>query len=537
MASPAMIARSARCSQACWTSHLRHHQQQRWVPIVGRSQVHLGFPLARPFHSYSFLLVEDNSSKNASRFYNHKALQRARIKGELKPLLSLAIQEFLKEKQQRSMAKDYFNDSVMLLARWNGYGPIDPSRIVVESHFQAGKLPLGQGLVAEPTPSASDNYKIFARRCPDLSATNQEDQQHPTFVEEDASWYRHLEARVNENLDRWEEQAYKRRQLRLKSAKQASQRLLDSIQAPVAKTFIVVTTRVGPVVESVRSTVKIGVKSLKDQKKKPTEKDPLSGKTDSSKKSTATDTGAEAPKAYDNSSVARNEWNETDPEDLIILTKDGSMLLLMEKVHPSVRLLALPIIHDVSVSADGNSTSRGKPKPPFRLRLARGGLVITASFIALGALAPAYRSLKFILTYPNTAEIVMITLVGSMAYSMWSWISHSKTRQRELVATAIQSRLVARGHAAVAVLTNGAVERLAEVIMEEYATRLLSADETMKDAPDPFVMEIGRAVGLFRVSPDHPANGSRDSNHKQPIVAVEWEEAREELLHVLARRR
>jgi hypothetical protein len=483
--------------------------------------------------------------------WNNKDLQRARIKGELRPLLSLAIQAFLTDKQQQLLKESKTNqpdylENVHLLARWNGYELIDPSRIVMvpggdcnegNNNQTTGRLTLGQGLVAEASPFASENYIVLARRC--QQQPSEKRNPYPPFVQEDASWYNYLEDRINDNLNLWEERARQRRQHGFDSAKEGLQRLLDSVfRVPATKLFETVTIRLGPVVENVRSTLRRSLKQL------PT---PTSTSTRVSTESGMASTEGEAEKQQiangthrgDASSQWPQEWNETDPEDLIILTKDGSLLLLSD-VQPKDRLLSLPVVNTISL--DGRAA--GKSKPPYRLRLARGGLVITVSFIMLGAVAPTYRSLRFILDYPRALEVVMITLVGSMAYSLWSWISQTKMRQRELIAAAIQARFVARDKAALAYLTIGAVDRLTEVVMEDYAVRLLSdAEESNELKIDPLVAEIGCSVGLLRkpigrvVTGMHIDLSAASDENGNGIVAVEWEKAREELLHVLAKRR
>ena len=406
------------------------------------------------------------STQNVSRFHDNKALQRVRLKGELKPMLSLAIQSFLTKKQAIANLKDSqsidFTASVELLARWNGYRPIDPSHLIVTEN-NSGRIDLASGLIAEASPFVAENYRVFAK--PRQSHQHQQDQQakqqHPRFVMEDYSWYRSLEARINDNLDRWEENARKRSKQRRATAKQSLQRLFDLIQAPASNAFGAVTARLGPVADSLRSTVRSHL--FKPAPMSDTEQEPSSARNEPTQsEDTSLQKDDIISDSNSNLTSQQMEWNKTEPEDLIIMTRNGETFLLVEDVNPIHRLLTLPVVDVLAVGR-----SKSKVKAPYRLRMARGGLVITVSLIALGAIAPTYRSLRFILEYPRTAEIVMITLVGSVAYNLWSWRTNAKTRQRELIAAAIQSRLVARNHAAVSHLIVGATECLTHAVMED----------------------------------------------------------------------
>lgn len=441
-------------------------------------------------------------------------------------MLWSAIHAFLSKKQLRTTDDECdFSDAVGLLARWNGFKVINPAHLVPDNLIPNGRLQLGQGLVAEKSVSASENYIVLKRL-----SSKKETQKYPPFVEEDSSWYQALEDRINDNLDRWEENASKRRQQRLKSAKQGIQRLLDGVQAPAARFFGVVTERLGPVVDRIRATMKPNLKQVYPLANNYIPDDSaLSSQGHLLPENTRSSDQDESEPTTSKHSFIENacNQNETDPEDIIILSKGGDSLTFLNYVDPAHRLLALPV-----------ATIDGKVKPPYRLRLARGGLVITVSIIVLGALPPTYRSLRFILEYPKTAEFVMMTLVASVAYNLWSWRSNARTRQRELIAAAIQSRLVARDEAALSFLTISAVETLTDALMESYVSLILSpkAKKSIDDM-DPLVAEIGESVGLFRRHKKQPSERLEEEWEDHPseqIVAEEWEKARKALVHSLA---
>ena len=206
------------------------------------------------------------SQSNVARYENSKALQRVRLKGELMPMLSLAIQSFLKTKHAETSWKDDdsqhcdFTTSVKILAEWNGYHPIHASHLVVTNE-NSGRIDLASGLIAEASPFAAENYIVFAKtRQPQHTSSPAQEtttttRQHPRFFLEDYSWYRALEARIDHNLDRWEANARKRSEQRRATAKQSLQRLFDSIQAPVSAAFGSVTARLGPVADRLHSMI------------------------------------------------------------------------------------------------------------------------------------------------------------------------------------------------------------------------------------------------------------------------------------------
>jgi hypothetical protein len=313
----------------------------------------------------------------------------------------------------------------------------------------------------------------------------------------------------------------------MNNAKQAAQRLMDGIQAPAAKMFGVVTARLGPIMDQIRASVRSNLQQVNPMTQIPEESGSPSPEKLEETKQPSRDPIQKATTCTEIIPCIEpgiGSRNETEPEDLIILTKDGDSLLLLNDIHPAHRLLALPL---VSVN--------GKTKPPYRLRLARGGLVITVSIIMLGALPPTYRSLKFILEYPKTAEIIFISLVASVGYNLWTWRSNLKTRQRELIAAAIQSRLVARDEAALSYLTIGAVDTLTDMLMESYVSLLLNKPEEEKESPthvDPLVAEIGRSLGLFRRLERQPS--SQPLKKSRGVVAEDWEVARKALVHSLS---
>ena len=407
----------------------------------------------------------------------------------------------------------------------------------------SGRIDLASGLIAEASPFAAENYIVFAktRQPQHTSSTAQETttttRQHPRFFLEDYSWYRALEARIDHNLDRWEANARKRSEQRRATAKQSLQRLFDSIQAPVSAAFGSVTARLGPVADRLHSMIQseFGNRrlSLVASKVEPSPVDDDLSQQEQQPHRIEQTTSSK-------SVLQQKKWNKEDPEDLIVLTKTGETLLLLEDVNPVDRLLALPVIEELS------STGRSRSRPPFHLKLARGGLVITLCLITAGAIAPAYRSLRFILEYPRTAEVVMIALVGSVAYNLWAWRTNAKTRQRELIAEAVRSRLLAKDEAAISYLMDGAVDCLTHAVMDDYVSRLLDGDDDKNDRPscNPFVTEIGLCMGLLkREYPDQdeePIGAKRRTSLKMmdtsTVVAVEWEKARSELVHKLASR-
>ena len=457
-------------------------------------------------------------------------------------MLSLAIQSFLVQKQEEQQQQDW-TQAVERLAQWNGFRAIPPNHLLVVTNHQdrLGRLALGGGLVAETSAFCSDHYRVWAK--PSTTTTNNI-QSHPPFVAEDYSWYRTLEHRISDNLDRWAENAHLRRRQRRLSAQQGLQRLMDTIQAPAALGFGAVTARLGPVVERLRTTVKSHWKqppadpSLATIERDHPPQDIITNASKPEEKSSSNNTIETLDPIASSAdpselSLSPANMNVTDPEDLLILVEDGTSLMYLKEVHPADRLLALPLV----VTVDG------KAKPPYRLRLARGGLVITLSVITLGALAPTYRSLRFILEYPKTAELVLGTLVASVAYNIWTWRTNARTRQQELIAAAIQSRLLARNDAAISYLTVGAVTTLTDVLMESYVSRLLLSSEggepRLRPGMDPLVLEIGESVGLFRlpkrtVSSSSSTLGRYYDVNQDDIVAVPWEEARTALVHCLA---
>ena len=383
--------------------------------------------------------------------------------------------------------------------------------------------------MAETSAFVTDHYRVWAKPSTTCGQQQQQQQQHhPPFVADDYSWYRTLEDWINDNLDRWAENAQQRRHQRRQNAQQLFQRGLDRVQAPLAHGFGVVTARVRPIVERLRTTVKLFWKQPKNTPL-PSDQDHTVQNTTRTTKAALPEGGSENEEPAIASSSKEDAsdpplTNRTDPEDLLILVNDGRSLLYLQAVHPVDRLLALPVV----------STIDGKTKPPYRLRLARGGLVITVSVIALGALAPTYRSLRFILEYPKTAELVLGTLVASVAYNIWTWHFNARTRQQERIAVAIQSRFVARDDAALSFLTVGAVQTLTDRVMESYVSRLLSSDgETPLPDMDPLVLEIGETVGLFRW-PERTDVANTSTLNQNDIVAVQWEEARTALVHCLA---
>lgn len=446
------------------------------------------------------------------------------MKAELRPLLSLAIQSFLTNQHPTTIdlqSKDRdFAKVAGILARWNGF---ELSKTNLEPSIL--RLPLGQGLVAEQAVFAPENYTIWTRK-----TKKNERKVHPPFTSEDASWYKALEDRINDNLDRWEENALQRRQQRLNSVKEWAKRVFDEIQAPVSQAFGFVTARLGPIMDQiqavVQSNLKIAQPSVHNRPESPIESMPVPEEW----KRNVQGQDFSPDDNFPTVQTCRNTDNK--PEDLIIVPKGGDSLILLEQVQPSHRLLALPVV-----------TVDNKSRPPYRLRLARGGLVITVSIIALGALPPTYRSLRFILEYPKTAEVVMITLVASVAYNLWSWRYNARTRQRELIAAAIQSRLIARDEAAVSFLAKGAVEALTEVLMESYVSMLLSSKKEKKVTDmDPFIVEMGESVGLFCRPEHHPSDHGEEENSlvtakcstSEKIVAENWEKAQKALVHALA---
>jgi len=490
-----------------------------------------------------------------SRFQNSKALQKVRLKGELKPILSLAVQVYLKNKTQTFSDPDKTSHPTpniekpiaALLASWNGYEQIDPSRLIVTGG-DSGRIELSCGLIAEASPYAAENYTVWAKqRQPSTEKDNSGD--HPPFVEEDFSWYRALETRIDDSLDRWEERARKRREQRRENVKLQLQRLLDTIQAPLSIAFDQVTAQVGPVVDRLRSMFRSNLlevvkkespppASLVDNDDDAKEPNKLMEDLSNEELIAALKRDTSEPKI----SLPSTKQNLSEPEDLVILTNSGNVFMILTNVSPSDRLLALPLTDSLT-----KGSTKQKMKPPYRLRLARGGLVIIISFVALGAAAPAYRSLRFILEYPRTAEIVMITLVGSVAYNMWSWLNNMKTQQRHMIAVAVQSRLVARNNAAIDHLIIGAVKSLTHAVMEDYVSRLLYSDEEdyVISEVDPFVTELGLSLGLLKREYPHGehyglTSVQDDENELAEadgiIVAVSWETARSELVHRLARR-
>ena len=517
-------------------------------------------------------------SENATLFQTHPALKRARIKRELKPLLSLAVHQILLQKQNQqqdgsigslSYATDYttvgrhkpdFKASIDLLARWNGYEELKSEHIVVTPNDK-GQIPLGRGLVAEANPFANENYYILARR------RRNSDHNHPDFLSQDYSWYRALERRINDALDRWEERARDRRQRRRETAKEQLQRSFDAVQAPLADLFVAITTRLDPLVEFFRRAIRWNVtwanKTLESTSASSSQSvSSTSLESESTTSETAGTTTSdnnyenrveEHPfipyegrqrtlVSLDGYSVAgvtpthsnlRDYWNKTDPEDLIILARDengGTVVLLLEDIYPQNRLLSLP-----ESTTFAYSTTR-KTKLPYRLRLARGGLIITCSLVFLGTIPPAYRSLRFILEYPKTAEIVMITLVGSVAYSLWSWAESSKTEQERRIAAAVNSRLTAKNEAAIAYLTEGAKDNLTHIIMEEYVSRLVAPEgeaASTKDL-DPLIREIVLSVGLFQPCSSGEIASSSNAGESEELTAVKWDQARLALVSLLA---
>jgi len=481
-----------------------------------------------------------------------------------------------KTKEQQSPPPVFKASTMERLAKWNGFRRLDASQIVLSGR----RRDVGQGLIAEASPFALENYIVLARPSSLSSRQTKPFQEHP-FVEQDFSLYRTVESKINDRLDEWEENSRKRRQERLHSAKESLQRFLDvALQVPLSKAWGVLTNVVGPMVERGRWYYKRGlvggiVESMqtaatttKDQDSKTQSSQQKQPMDPASKQSPPTEPTPEtaaiaAPSDQepvtcmdeskkddcnaDATLAQRDPPNLTDPEDLVILTKDGKTLLLLSHVDPMDRLLALPMVN----TSVPTGVRRSTLQPPYRIRLARGGLIITMSLISLGAIAPTYRSLKFILEYPRTAEIVMLTLVGSVAYSLYSWQANAKTRQRELIASAMQARLVAQNQAAMSFLTQGAVEHLTDRLMEDYITHLLL--DTNRYTPpththdDPLlVQDIGLALGLFRrekpvsLIPSLSSFHEKDGKTKKTktadgtIVAVEWEKARAELVHSLA---
>jgi hypothetical protein len=345
--------------------------------------------------------------------------------------------------------------------------------------------------------------------------------------------------------------------------KEQLQRSLDAVHAPAADLFLAISERLGPVVDfvqrSVRWNVDLGSKLASDyasvgppsdpmvKQDEPKKQEPLESEIDRSataespNDSTSNDSLKDAQELDSNTleeTPNEDNWNKTESEDLIILARDDAgetTVLLLDDVLPTVRLLALP--ESISFS---DSAAAKKVKLPYRLRLARGGLVITSSLVVLGAVPPAYRSLRFILDYPRTAEVVFIALVGSVAYCLWSWASSSKIEQERLIAAAIQSRLAARNEAAIAYLGEGACDNLTHIIMEEYVSRLVAvapntgqqdkgASSTAKHV-DPLVSEIALSVGLFE--PKGQADTLKEE--EKDFAAVKWDDARLALVRTLA---
>lgn len=79
-------------------------------------------------------------------------------------MLWSAIHAFLSKKQLRTTDDECdFSDAVGLLARWNGFKVINPAHLVPDNLIPNGRLQLGQGLVAEKSVSASENYIVLKR--------------------------------------------------------------------------------------------------------------------------------------------------------------------------------------------------------------------------------------------------------------------------------------------------------------------------------------------------------------------------------------
>jgi hypothetical protein len=165
--------------------------------------------------------------------------------------------------------------------------------------------------------------------------------------------------------------------------------------------------------------------------------------------------------------------DEVEPEEyLIVVNDDESSIRIMTHMKPSLRLLALP--HDLG----HNSAST----------------LISVSLVVFGALPLARRSLQFATDYPGLSEMIAASVVGTISYGIWSTRSNARTNQSRVVANALAWRIYARDDAAILLLQEGAVSRLALDVLAVYNNAALQNKEISRE---------GNVVEeLFLINPD-----------------------------------
>lgn len=144
-------------------------------------------------------------------------------------------------------------------------------------------------------------------------------------------------------------------------------------------------------------------------------------------------------------------------EDLLIFYQGN--LVALEHVHPEYRLLALPRV-----------TTRS-PQLPYKLKHNTASTIIYVSLSTFVALPLAYRSIKYALDYPALVELLLASFFGTLAYSIWYSRYGARVRQRLSIEKAVGSRIVARNDAATALLVEGAVTNVTQLVLAELGNK------------------------------------------------------------------
>ena len=120
---------------------------------------------------------------------------------------------------------------------------------------------------------------------------------------------------------------------------------------------------------------------------------------------------------------------------------------------------------------------------PFELDHKPASTLITVGLVVFGAVPLAYRSWNFMSAYPAMSRVIMASVIGTVAYGIWSSRSEARTNQALAVTRAIMPRILAQNEAAWLVLQEGATERLVDYLLAVY-------DGVSSDEWDPATRQV-----------------------------------------------
>jgi hypothetical protein len=85
-------------------------------------------------------------------------------------------------------------------------------------------------------------------------------------------------------------------------------------------------------------------------------------------------------------------------------------------------------------------------------------------------------------TYPGLSQGITISVIGTVAYGIWSSRSSARTNQALAVARALSPRIIAQNDAAWLVLQEGATDRLTKILLEIFTSKNTGAFPMSCDA-------------------------------------------------------